>query len=421
MSWQHCGIWVLLGLLSNILPGQMPPQSKIEALAHQLTSPDYELRESATKKLRLLGEAAHASLNRIKSTLPLEGRLRVEDILAAPPEEAPILAIEPTLVSCDFKDAPAERILQELAQCVGFQISPNVATGMTLPTHMTFKVEEMPFLEAMDQLCNEYQWGFNLMPQTNQISLYQRTLDKRPPVAFVGPLRVEATAFSQTRHTSFVTEPTERCNLQLRIDTDPKTPVIGVLYPITKATGKTDEGQDLVFIGNPNNRTYMQTVHGRSRAHVSLTLDPVSPTCKELLGVAVPIRCVVPKEILESRVLTTAAQGDQAPRTGALQVRIQKLLQHDDRQEIEISFAPPAPTGPDLNNLSPSWERVVFRTSSFQEIPARRIRMQKSNDGYVTCAYTLPLKERVGVVEVQALKTYRIIRYMAELPTMSLR
>lgn len=412
----------LSGLAAQERSQAPAPPPAIRELVRELTSSGFEARERATDALIAMGDAAHPELKALREELDLEGRMRVDAILAHHESREADVDLTPRLLKIEFRDAPTGDVLAELSRIAGVSVRfPDNRRGSG-PERLSFSADGEPFLRVLDLLCEAQDWSYNRDHRTGDMLLYPRGAAGVGPVAYAGPIRVEATAFSTTLHTNFRDPPTARANLQIRIDADPGCPIVGLLGPIHGATGVDQEGRPLSFSDNPRQNRFLQSFGNQSRAHLSMTLDPPPDERTEVLrNVAVPVEAIVPARVLDGLLLDGMPTDPGAPGAGALALRMESRLDHGTHLEVRISHRTVAADGPDLLRIQPSYERIEFRDGRGAVLSATQTAASLNDQGRTVRTFQLDKTASIGSVRAEVMSRYRIVTWTATLPDLPIR
>jgi len=407
----------MLILLSAPLFSQ-PPEQELSALLDDLTSTDFDAREKASTRLVAMGEPARAFLEKARESLDLEGRLRIDAILArlstAAPSVEPVV-FEPTIVDIDLQEVPIAVAAKRLGEAAGIAIAfgrsgPGVPPPPGHDVPVSFSVKGISFFEALDRFCAITGCLFNTDYSTGGFVLTPGYGGKTGPVRYDGPMRVLATSLSISRQTRFTDPPTINANLQLRINIEPRATILGIIGPVRKASAKDDLGNALTFrtYSGPRN---LQAMGRQRQTFQSLAFDAPKPTAKKLVEVRVPLELIVPSSMLASEIQDLAASEPDAPGVGALRLKIDTLATTQPGQHtVTISFHKPIAEGKVELRVTPDLEEIHVFDTKGQKIPIAPNTIVRRRVG-TREVRTLRLPDTpVGRIQVRALRSFTVMK-----------
>jgi hypothetical protein len=393
----------------------------------QLVSPEFAAREEATSRFLAIGEGARPFLERAVSSLDLEGRLRVRNILAnlSVSRSDPKDLVRPTLVTLEAREEPIFDVVRRLGEQVGVvtrfgYARPDPADPTAVPAGgkfpITFEVRERPFFEAVDLLCAETSLGYYTDHMTGEL-VFTPTQQPVGPVCYVGPLRVMPTSLSVTHQTRFVDPPTTQAYLQLRCDIEPSAPVIGLVTPVRGARARDDRGRLIAFV-EPVGQRRLQLLGAQRQVFQSLHLEPPDREARKIVGLEFPIEVAVPEQTLTATLVAVVVVPLDSPGEGPLELKVEGDVLQNGRRQITLSYRAPTPTGPSDLQGTVFWERIEVEDPRGQPIvmgpPPRRQRQGLE-------LRTLDLPEGpVGRIRVQCLVRFAVERVKVVFPELDL-
>ena len=161
-----------------------PPD--IPALVARLGADDFHDRERAGAELLTLGKAAVPELRAAHARATDPEVARRLEVLAERLEA--VALTEPTRVTLKVERRPGREVFDELATRTGAKF---LCDGSPRDALITFDWDGVPFLEALDRLCDVLQltWEVNEFDHTIRV---EGTVESTPHVAYAGPFRVAA-------------------------------------------------------------------------------------------------------------------------------------------------------------------------------------------------------------------------------------
>lgn len=409
------------------VPAQ-PTEAELSDLLHALTSTDFDAREQATTRLVGLGEPARAFLEKAREGLDLEGKLRIDAILARLSTADPTVervAFEPTIVDIDIEEEPIALAARQLGDAGGVAVSfgrtgPGVKKPPGGEVPVSFKAKGISFFEALDRFCAITGCIYNTDYATGGFVLTPGYAGKIGPVRYDGPMRVLATSLSISRQTRFTDPPTINANLQIRINIEPRARVLGVIGPLEGVTAKDDLGNALTFRTYNGQRT-MQAMGRQLQSFQSLSFEAPSPAARKLLQVRIPLDLVVPSSMLESEVRSLDVAPPEARGTGALGLKVDAVADTQPGfRSVTISFRPTIAEGKTELRVPPQHEEIKAYDLKGQVIPlpVNTIGRRRVGNREVR---TLRLPDTpIGRIQVRALRTYEVIQRVVTFPELKL-
>jgi hypothetical protein len=320
LGWQ---IVLFLGLLlPTLLTAQTPgsPESApatastspddMAKLTRQLADSDFQKRGEAAQAIEKLGPNALPQLRDLvrKSTDP-EVRRRLEEII---PRLEQAAALQPTLVSLNFRDVPVRKAIQELSRQSGYklELSPSATRTDQDPEKrlLSAELKDVPFWQALDQLCEmgglTYQEGW--YGQDNETLRLEFGESHVCPTCFQGAFRItirgfdyqRSLYFSQGFHRNGGDEPpfhrNETLRIEMYISVEPRLPLAGANNQVNFTEVVDDTGQTMLLTANETNRYYFGGGMGRSFTQpVNAMLQPSSSGKRiRLLKGSIPVTVV---------------------------------------------------------------------------------------------------------------------------------
>lgn len=130
-------------------------KQKIQDLIDQLASPRFAERAAATKALEAIGAPARDQLRQAAKHADVEISLRAARLLRLLEERAMVEGfLRPRLVRLDFQDTPAPDAVAALAKLSGYPVQLSGADAALAQRKITLKTGEVPFWDALQQLCD---------------------------------------------------------------------------------------------------------------------------------------------------------------------------------------------------------------------------------------------------------------------------
>ncbi|MAG56708.1 MAG: hypothetical protein CMJ83_10495 [Planctomycetes bacterium] len=421
-------ILIVSMVLSSVsaLDAQPPEQAELQTLLDRLTSEDFGARERASDRFVALGAPARDFLTKMRKTLGLEARLRVDAILARLGTETTRKTgkVTATLVSIELVEVPLAEAAARIGATVGAKIrygnqprvvkpggqqpaqKPQPPPGGAVP--ISFKVQRVPFFEALDRFCKLANCTYHTDYASGDIILNPSGQKGAGPVVYAGPLRIAATSLSVTRQTRFVGASTSNANLQVRIDIEPGAPIIGFLSPISGAQAKDDKGNVISFRAWQGQR-YLQNVSRNRQLYQSLAMDPPAVDAKKLVEISIPIEMVTPAEMIGAELTSLQPAAPDAPGESPLHLRVDSLTTQNDHQILTLSFEAPPAQGPGDLRAVPQHEEIEIWDVKGQRVEVLPNPSQRVING--RCIRTLRLPDvPLGRVRVRSMVRFRILR-----------
>ena len=252
-----------------------------------------------------------------------EVRRRLDELI---PPLARKQALSPKLITLHMIDRPIRDILAELTRQTGYKIGawPEEQPNNKDPNVFTFHLDNVPFWQAMDQICEAA--GLVLQQGYGDDTLRVNALDSYVPfTSYHGAFRVVATGFTYSRNNQFgqlprnlglVQQGMQRDNLQLMllIAVEPKLPMLRAgMIRILEA--EDDEHHSMLastqtVANDPFNRRYYYPGAFRSFLHNSqaplLLASKTAQSVKKVRGV-IPVTIVSEQKqmVVTDRLLTS--------------------------------------------------------------------------------------------------------------------
>lgn len=256
-------LWVVVGVVTPAL-GQTPTtqaptpveKAEIQAAVERLGSDDFRVRERAGELLAKVGDRA---LPLLKAALQTSDDPEVTRRLQVLTKQFEIDRLtKPRRVTVSAKNRPVKEVLAELATQTGYKIRvENVTERMPI----TFECQEMPILEAVDQVCERAGVVSNIDDNDGAIVISIGD-SSNPYTMYTGPFRIVATNVNANRSLQLSGLPRrsplppqpEFLNISFMVQSEPKTPLLNVGQPIvTKAID--DKGNSLIVAESANELT----------------------------------------------------------------------------------------------------------------------------------------------------------------------
>lgn len=251
---------VVIALSSESFADDAVSAASIDSLIRQLSAPEFRIRENATRSIEQLGDSALPSLRKAQPHADPEVRQRLAQLIARL-ERNGLLA--PKLVTFQADQTPVAEVFKKLSAQTGYKLA-TVQGGELL---VTMRVENLPFWQAIDQICN--QTGLGLQPHydANGTTLTFAKLGRvSPHVVYAGPFRLSAMSFHHST-TLDLSVPqqlnplararTESLTFMFQVVGEPKAPLMSLGQP--RIDGAIDD-QGISLVA-PANRFYESNYH----------------------------------------------------------------------------------------------------------------------------------------------------------------
>lgn len=424
-SW-HLVLTLLLALATGS-PAQ-PDLTELQGLLKDLTSADFAAREKATDRILAIGEPSRKFLESARDDLDLEGRLRIDAILArltTTNEATEAFTFEATRIDIELDEVPIGEAARRLGLAAGIPIRygrvqrPGTSAPPSQGVPLSFTVKDIPFFEALDRFCVLAGCTFNPDYASGGLTLNPATGGKIGPVRYDGPMRIAATSLSVNRTTRFVDPPTTYANLQVRINVEPHARLLGLLSPVTGASAKDDKGNDVTFTSHTGPK-HMQSLANNHQIYQALSMEPPAADAKKLLQVRMPLDIVVPKRMISAELTSLEPAGPDEAGVGHLRLKVDARQQPGEHQTVTISFVAPIAEGDKQLRVAPQYEEIEVYDLKGQrvEIPRRSIsrRRVQTREARVLQLPNVP----IGRIRVRLLAEYSILRKVVVFPELAL-
>jgi hypothetical protein len=239
--------------------------AEIDRLVGELRSPNYRNREAAGKALLSIGDRVLPQLKSLlKTERDQEAHRRLEMIVSSIENQRLITARK---ITFQAKDKTANEIVAEIEKQSGYALSYN---GNNNPNQkFNFDWKDVPFWEALDQICDEA--GLQANPNGNDgaLNLYNNGSSYSPYVCYSGPFKIMASNINMSRNIQLANIPRNGMNiangynnLNFTVYSEPKVPLLSIgQATITKAV---DEKGNSLVMPVDNNNQYSSRYYGGS-------------------------------------------------------------------------------------------------------------------------------------------------------------
>ncbi len=389
----------------------------LEQLLGALGAEDFPRRAAASSEIERRGPPIAEELRRARETLPLEARLRVDEILERIAHARRLLPgdFSATRITLALEDLPLDDVLRALGATAGSHIRRAVPTSGDQEL-VSFRVEDLPFLQALDQLCRQE----NLLRYRDYASgdilvNPSPTRVPEPPVAYAGPLRVALVNYSINRQLRFDGTRQTSSHIQIQVEIEDRAPFIGLLGPILATRAEDDRGGNLLPDAATPNPHVLRAGSNR-QFNTSLALQPPSEGASRLVAVEVPLRILVPSEVAEASLLhppmetTSNAVPTPSPGSGesapGIDLRLEAVNEIGENRAITISFvAPPLETPPPAGSQM-AWEEILVYDGQGERMRPTGIQSRRDPDGRQRRTLTLPAVP-IAEIQVRCLTDFR--------------
>jgi hypothetical protein len=235
-----------------------PGSPSVDRLIEELGSPDFKVREAASKALTARADEALPTMKKAIAHPNAEVRQRLTGLIADL-ERAALLAAK--RVTLKLESVPIKDAVAALAQASGYKIDLQNNGGKQ--TLVSLTADNISFWEAFDKLCS--QAGLVLQQQydaSQGLVLYSMNAVV-PFVDYRGPFRLSAAGFHYNKSLNFATLPrdqigagqrSEQLTFSFNVVAEPRLPLLGLGQP--KVTAAIDD-QDQSLMPSPlGGRTY---------------------------------------------------------------------------------------------------------------------------------------------------------------------
>jgi hypothetical protein len=274
-------VWLtLLAALVSVpaaVPSGAPEGSKpavpVERLIEQLGSRDYRIREEANRTLLVRGTEALPALRKARNHKDPEVRRRVEALLG--PLEAALL-VAPKRINLVVNQRPIREIVGELAKQTGYKIElwPEAQfNGEREKQAYSFRFNNVPFWEALDQICEA---GGLMLQQNYGVENIRLQFQEEhvPYVCHNGMFRVVAQGFSHNRNVQFgavgrgaqaAVSRTDIMNFSFTVSAEPRLPLLSI--GAVKITEAEDDQHNSMVLSADRQAMYGGVYYGYNRSY----------------------------------------------------------------------------------------------------------------------------------------------------------
>jgi hypothetical protein len=349
------------------------PGAKVSRLIEDLGSRDFHLRDAATMALSRVGVEALPELQKARTSADPEVRRRLDELI---PPLARKLALAPKLVTLHMTDRSIKDVLAELTRQTGYKIGawPDEQPNGKDPQVYTFHLENVPFWQAMDQICEP--GGLILQQGYGDDTLRVYSQDSYVPfTCYSGAFRVVAQGFTYNRNNQFGQVPRiggivqagqARDNLQfsVMIAVEPRLPMLRAgQMRILEAVD--DEHHSMVAnnapqMGDPFGRRYYYGGSYRSFLHNSqaplFLASKTAQMVKKVRGV-IPVTIVSAQKqiVVTERLLASKGKKFKA---GGVTIQVEDVTEMPGKQyQFRISISEESKGGAEDGSLMQSFQQ----------------------------------------------------------------
>jgi hypothetical protein len=188
---------ILAALVAAALPAPAAdPPTPVEKLVEQLGSPQFPVRERATKALRERGPAALPALRKAMESKDEEVRKRAETLI--PPLEIEE-ALLPKRVTVKGENRPLDEVLRDIEKQTGYKLGRLQGDG---GERVTVPGKDVPFWDAVERIAHDTRRSIGYDPHQKTVQV-DAVNDRSEFVNVRGPFRLEATWFHEDRDVDF--------------------------------------------------------------------------------------------------------------------------------------------------------------------------------------------------------------------------
>src|SRR6516164_8876675 len=224
------GLGLALASEGKERPVKAEPELTVEQLIARLGHRDFRVRDAAQRSLAARGTAALEALRKArKGQKDLEVARRLDQLIPGL-ERAALLA--PKRVTLRLTNRPAKDALDELTRQTGYKFQV-MNPGPNNQVH-TFNLDQVPFWQALDEVCKAD--GLVLNNSWGQNSLMLNYEDGHSPhISHGGSFRLAATGFYYSRTINFGNagkagpkpdNRSETLTLNFNVCSEPKLPIL---------------------------------------------------------------------------------------------------------------------------------------------------------------------------------------------------
>lgn len=420
---------------------QPPPEdaaTAVQRLVRALGADDFAAREQASIELALLGEPARAHLEAALDGLGPEARLRAEAVLEAitGPRRKLSSRREATLVDMVLDSVPLRDAAGRLARIGGCSVRfvgaggganvkvvagnpprapdpapPPADSRWSRPVTMTFA--KVPFLQAVDMLCDEVGLLCNRDYMSGDLVLSEGRTE-HGLVQYAGPWRIALTAAMITHQTRFTGAPITSASLQFRADIEPAVEIVGLLHPPRVPPARDDQDREVNFIQPTQQSHYLMPVDKRRQFFVAVSFEPPAKDARFIKSLILPLEAVMPDEIVTAEVPLApeppADEREEPPAAPAL--RVVSFQENGGTTTATVTFTAPVASGePPLQN-PPKWEDIQVVDARGVPVRDLAVRPQQDGSGRELRVLTFPTAD-APVVRLRILSRWRVERVEA--------
>ncbi len=407
-----CRLGLVLLLLLALVNAGRGQEPDLESVLRDLTSDTFVVREAATATLLQGGSEFRARLERAKDALPLEARLRVEAVLSelGTKVRAAVVDLAPTLVRLSVQDLPLPTFLERLGSLGGCTLrlamaSPG-ATAANDPAvrRITMDLPEAPFFSVLDQVCRELGYTMSRDYQSGDFLLSPGQVPS-DFVAYPGPLRAELTGLSLTRHVQFTGSSTSSASLQVRIDLESDTPVLGLLQPLEVSPTEDNLGNQVTFPRPPPQGRHVINFEHQRQSWLGVTMEMPDPRATKIPKLTLPLLVLVATEMGEAfdQVTDSAASAPQAK-----PFSLDHVFPSESELQLIVSYVADAPIGDGTVKQPPRGEKFTVLDASGQPIAVLQVRPGASNQGREVRTLVLPPGSHPSRVEARWVRRFEV-------------
>ncbi len=387
-----------------------PSDAEIAAAIGDLDAESFARREAATAVLLNAGEAARMRLREAAESDSLERSTRAQNILAqiGVRAESRRAHADATLVTFQAESRPLSEVAAKLASEARYPVRVSAGGSGDRPVSVTWR--DTPFFEALDQLARAAGLGVNRDPRDNTFIL-EPAVEKPPPTAYAGPVRVSLTMMSVTRQIRFGGQAFVSATLQLRVDAEDRVDTLGMLSPLTPAEITDDRDRSLMLAGQQASQsTYVVRSDSRRQIQTFIQMQSPEPDAKAIKKLRFNVPLILPEELFEAKLTELTPSPNPAASQGNFRVWIEDWTETAEKRSVRISLDRPAADGP-LPQAYPLYDDVITFLSPDGTVIHPRTSQTALGGRKYTLTAELPVGP-VGSVNVTSLKRARVLDLM---------
>ena len=403
----------LLLVFGEFLAAQPPDPigaDSVSTLVKSLSAPDFRVREDAATALASRGPDVAAELQQLRSGLPLEAQLRIDQVLKRLVSRDAPRPVGAPKFSRVFSQTPVNDILKWLTTVGGTEVAFR-AQGSGIEPHRTASItlEKATFFEALDKLCAQEELVYYRDYRSGGFLLSSGTPPKQP-VRYAGGLRIALTSVSVTRSTQFRTNPSTTAHLGVRIDLPDRLLIPGMVGPIApKAI--VDEKDRSLLSQAPAPNHYLMKANQQRQFNSTLRMEPPEKDAQWIRRLEFELPMVWPTATLIDVIHdpTPPTENDTALSIGPLGLQVLEWQTTTNGQmQLKIGFRSVLPEGDSPTRIQiPATARIEILNEQGSLIRPVRTTNTKQKDLEVR-TFTLPIGSQVHEIRAESLATYKI-------------